>query len=868
MDRAVQTAPDRLAEELARAEALRRQGRHDEAVAVLRDLHGRHPGNGRVLHALALACRMRGAEGDYELALRCWDEMLARQPANRSVLLHRIDMAARRGRQADMARFLDEACARVPDHPPFLLRKAALLRRQGQAAQALALLEGQAPNHPDDPALRLERAAALAALRRHAEALAVLDALPGPGDARRTELHVNTLAAAGRAAEALALAERFLTQEPGNFHLRLRRGQMLRLVGRAPESAALLTVLAGERPDNAMVLSHLVSALLAAEDYPACLAASARLLGIDPLHRGALLARIEALHRSEDAAGLEEMLRLVAGRLRRETDPAARDMLAEILCHGLNRVPDTLARDLLRDNHQPLCSSAPGLAADRLWALYSRADRLGAGPDYAGLVPLLMQRDGLRFETARAIIRACLATGLPAWRRIAKHLLDRVRPEDRGLTEGLIALMEGQPQQGLACRDRRAAPARLEQILQNATLLRQSGRIRVAARYMGLVWRRRGDHPALLKEYIACLSGSGQGARAARVLEAVAETPAATTAAWRGVVAQGWAEIDQPARGLRSLGAAETRLDSLPVWQIATMLVCAERRDLPELARKLAGRAAHLAPTMIGSLLAEALRDVDETLPPHDLTIHAIRHIDRFMAAPRAQAPAPAPAGDGATVPRTVLQYWSQGAPPAQIQPAIDSWRQAPGFRHILMDRHAAQQFLHRKWGQDWVRAFNRAGSPTEESDFLRLCHLGLHGGIYADCDDWLIGDIGELPGPGDCLTLYREPTGALGNNIIIAPPRHPAILWAAFSVRRALLEGHGDNVWNRSGPGLLTRAVAWHLETARKAGHDPALRLLPRWMLGRAVQYHSPLAYKSGAGYWNRRDQPGSMAALARHFA
>lgn len=195
---------------------------------------------------------------------------------------------------------------------------------------------------------------------------------------------------------------------------------------------------------------------------------------------------------------------------------------------------------------------------------------------------------------------------------------------------------------------------------------------------------------------------------------------------------------------------------------------------------------------------------------------------------------------------------------------AVESWQRAAGFQHQLFDRTTARTFLRDRLGLDWLRAFGRAASPTEECDFFRLCHLAVEGGIYADCDDWLLADADAILGDAPVMTLYREPSGALGNNIIAAPPRHPAILWAAVAARRALLERHNENIWAKTGPGLLTRAAAWHVAKSEASGEQPALRILPRWMLGGVVQYHSPMGYKFGSGYWNRAGTAGRLRHLA----
>jgi len=842
----------------AHADALRQRGGHGDAVAILQALRRRHPGDGKVLHSLALAHR---AHGDYEAALACWDEILARQPNNIRVLRNQIEIAERFSRAEDLARFIDEAHARIPDHRPFLLRKAVWHRRNGQPAEAITLLEAAARQDPDDQPLQIELAANLHAARRHDEALAILDRLPGPLGAGATELRINALAAGGRPQDGLTVAEAYLAHTPSDTAIRMRRGQMLNMLGRHRESVAALTALAGEHPKNTGILGHLASALRSLGDHAGCLEVTERLLEQDPLHRGALLNRIEALHGAGNSADLTNMLQDLVRQLNATPSPDKRHLLATALCHGLNRAADPVAREILCQAPRAFAAAAPDLSADQLWGLYQRADRLGLGQDYASVVAALMQAEGIGFRTARAVIRGCFSIGLPNWQAVGMHLLARAKDADQPLIASLLAMLEGNPQRGLALRDRSPGGRSTEHILQNAALLRQAGHMRVAARYMRLVWRYTPAHPALLKEYVACLSGTGQAEQVTHILTRCEADLPEMTPAWREVISQSWAEIDQPARGMRVVDSGPSPA-TWRDWQIATMMAAADRADLPALAQRLAGNSTHLVPTMSGALLSEALHHADAELAPHETTITAIRYLDRYLTTSLESSRGPPT--DIPAIPKTILQYWSQGTPPPQVQAPVQSWRNARGFCHQLLDRAGAQRFLHREWGQDWLRAFNRAGSPTEECDFLRLCHIGLHGGIYVDCDDWLIGDIGNLLGSSPGLTLFREPTGALGNNIIIAPPRHPAILWAAFSARRALLEGHGDNVWNRTGPGLLTRAVVWHIENARRQGRDPETHILPRYALGKTVQFHSPLPYKFGAGYWNRRNRVGSLKAIA----
>ena len=851
------TEAERITRILVEAEALRKQGAHREAITLLDARLPEHPRSGKLWHARMLSFR---ALGDAPEAIRCCEEILAMQPGNHVALKGRIDIAARFGLTDDLPRYIEAACERCPDHLPFRIRRATLLREAGEPQAALAALAPLRAEHPADAGLLIELASILRVLGRHTESLAACDAVPASaaGDGRLATLRIDALLRLGRAEEALAVADQALAARPDAATLGLRRGQVLRELGRHAEAIAWLEEVDRRHPGNAHILFQLAASHRVAGAHADSLAVLDRILAADPDHRSALLTRIEVMRLAGDGAGIADAMAQAAARLREGGDAT---LHATVLCKGLPHLPEEEARRVLRKNATRLAGIAATLAPELLWETYRRADQLGMGADYAGFAEALLAHDGLRFTTARAILRASLAVGLPNWQRVGARMLPHVQPADRGLFRTELATHAGMPAEALAGRERGSAYFRAEHALQISALLRQMGRVRVAARYMGFAHRRFPDNFAVLKDYVSCLAGSGQAERAQAVLAAQEARLPALPPVWREVVAQGWAEIDQPRRAMALIdgpGAHGWR-----DWYVANALAAAARADWPALAETF-GDGTRVTPSLRGALLVESLRHADADLPAHELTITAIARIGRWMEAAPAAPPA-VPLSTGPAIPRQIVQYWSQGTPPPQVQAAVASWQRAEGFTHHLFSRGEAQQFLHRELGRDWLRAFNRAGSPTEESDYFRLCRIGLQGGIYADCDDWLTGDPQALIDPAGRLTVWREPTGAVGNNLLVAPPRHPVILWAAISARNALLEGHADNVWIRTGPGLLTRAIAWRLEASAAAGTDPGLRILPRWQLGRVVQYHSPLSYKSGAGYWNRRNMAGSLAHLSR---
>lgn len=228
------------------------------------------------------------------------------------------------------------------------------------------------------------------------------------------------------------------------------------------------------------------------------------------------------------------------------------------------------------------------------------------------------------------------------------------------------------------------------------------------------------------------------------------------------------------------------------------------------------------------------------------------------FVARQSQAPAPAAASTAAPtaappVPRQIVQYWHADPPPPEVLEHVQSWRRAAGFGHRLLDRRAAARFLAEAFGPSWAEAFDAAPDHAGACDLFRLAWLALHGGVYADADDRLTGDLEALvrlaDGPG--LVVFVEPGGALGNNFIAARPGHPLIVRAAVAARDALARREQDSPWAATGPGLLTRVAAAHLDTPGGA-MDWLAR--PQADLARQVQMHLALAHKRGGGHWSNR--------------
>ncbi|MFT5796077.1 MAG: hypothetical protein ACI84R_000123 [Candidatus Azotimanducaceae bacterium] len=184
----------------------------------------------------------------------------------------------------------------------------------------------------------------------------------------------------------------------------------------------------------------------------------------------------------------------------------------------------------------------------------------------------------------------------------------------------------------------------------------------------------------------------------------------------------------------------------------------------------------------------------------------AIRLIDHWSKTAQADQTEEGP-------PKRIFQYWPQADPPDDTAQMIATWSDVPGYSHQLVTKADARAFLSQHLGPKWLQAFNITRSEEDAMGMIRLCLLAHHGGVWADTDTRRYGDLDALLAGTTGLVVYRDTMGgALGSSFMATPPKHPALIYAAKLVRQALLQRSGDIIWNRTGPGVLNRAIGQYL--------------------------------------------------------
>jgi hypothetical protein len=100
----------------------------------------------------------------------------------------------------------------------------------------------------------------------------------------------------------------------------------------------------------------------------------------------------------------------------------------------------------------------------------------------------------------------------------------------------------------------------------------------------------------------------------------------------------------------------------------------------------------------------------------------------------------PAEASDGCSLGATMIQYWSQGTPPSDVQIVCDNWRTLfarEGLGDIeVYDRASAEVWI-RENAPEFAGQFAQAFHYAMESDIFRIAYASKRPCIYMDIDSW-----------------------------------------------------------------------------------------------------------------------------------
>lgn len=862
--------PREVSSYVEKAALLRQQKGPEESLKVLIPLLPRHPDQIPLRYELSIASR---EAGNLQASLEHLDAILVKQPRHKWALLGRVKTLMQAGRQVEAFAAIDNALNILPENIDLLVRKGAMLRQFRGAREALDFLLPLLSHFPDNISLRREVSVAFQETGNLQASLEHIDAILARQPQHKWALlgRAKTLMQVGRQVEAIEAIDNALNILPENANLLVRKGALLRQLRDAGEALEFLTPLVSRYPDMIPLHHEISVALRETGDFQASQKHLDAILAKQPDHKWALLGKVRNLIQD----GREDELMLVAEDLAsriRNSLPDQAGNITEAALGPIKEMPDKIAEYLLKEFSSASERCARALPVMLLWNAYEKAETLGLGYLYRGAIEGILSRNDLRAFNLVHIIKSVTKGGIREAERLVQRLSGLLGDSERPLFDMEMGGMTGKAKDALHGRPRDPHDRSVAEVLSISRLLQQSGRLHVAARYLGMARRKHPSDLTLFREHIVSLTKSGQMDIARRELEKVDQPSFSRSRAWTIAMAVCWYEMGCPARTMELLETLQEsgKLKSHFEMRLRSLIRLGRLDAAVDLVKdnqsaQSANSNPHFFSTLAGLVAADCLlsrkheKNVSLTTPPAILTI------ERWLSSTSSRV---IPADSGSVRHEGVMQYWNKGTPPAYLREIMQTWQKAFCQHYQLFDQKAALKFLTRHLGKDWADALRNAASPAEESDYFRLCYLMIQGGIYADCDDWLVGDPYPLTRLGSNLVVYQEPGGVMGNNVIAAPPGHPAIVWAAVAAKKSLEERHNDSTWSKTGPGLLTRAVAQHIRR-RRPGTNLNLVVEPRWKLGTFVQFHTPLPYKRSKSYWNsggaRRNFPVFMELVGR---
>ncbi|MFM9268972.1 glycosyltransferase [Halomonas elongata] len=689
-----------------------------------------------------------------------------------------------------------------------------------------------------------------------------------PNDPQLRALDARIQAAAGKPRRALHRVNKAIPHWPNSARLRLVKLQLLQDLGRTRPALHVLRQLRRRWPRNPEVLIPVAQFYRAHGRFRATKTVLDHLLEHHPKHRQARVMRQNLANTNiqNASSSLPELL----AQARRNTEFSSADAAEMLQAVKLATVPELIST--CHEAIEFLNGMVDRLTEQDKLALFNQAERFGQAEAAHCALTGILDNGPRNPAVARALFQKAMATVEPHQAdTVISHLLRHIPKTKQAPLASDFTLRTDGPQSALERlrqdpRRRRSLP----EVYNLVRFLRAGNDYALGLRYLRFCRRRWPDEAELRLQHARLLMDAGYPETALETLDAPVPTtkriPCARIRAHNllemGRVDAAKIELDKVSSYNTAHGILDLRLRILIMLgledQATELLKEAQRRGVNN--RMTSG---HFSISLIGNLMSDlALFHREQaTLPPgnHEgyLAAHYVHAASAVIRRHFEQSAEPAQDGQQ-HIPRRVVQYWNERTPPQSVTDIMHSWSSAPGIEYQRFNTQSARSFLRRTFGADYERAFRQANNIAEGADYFRLCYLRHHGGIYADADDRLYGQLDALLPAGTGMVCFREPFDILANNVIVAAPEHPAIVLASEMAVEALLSRDNDNTWGKTGPGLMTRAIASYLVQATPASDAERVTILPSYMLRRQVQVHIQLPHKKTKRHWNATNATG----------
>lgn len=690
-----------------------------------------------------------------------------------------------------------------------------------------------------------------------------------PNDPHLHVLTARVQAAAGMPRQALRRINRIIPRWPDRYKLRLVKFQLLRDLNRTRPALRELQKLRRHWFDMLDVQLAAVQFYRAHGRLRAARAVLDHLLEHHPNHRQARIIRqqlVSAGTVQDTASSLPELL------TQAKCNPAASTAYAAEILQAVKLATTPELVSTCREAIEFLGDMADQLMEHDKLVLFNQAERFGYLEIANRALTKVLDGGPRDVHIARILFNKAMTSVEPhqadaVVSRLLKHI-----PEARQapLAAEFALRIEG-PQSALErLRQDKRSRRTLPEVHTLIRFLRANGLYGLGLRYIRFCRQRWPDDAELRLQQARLQMDSGHPEEALTTLEA--PIPNAKRVPFTRLRLLNLLETGQEDAAKEELDKANAYSLSSGILdlRLRTLILHGQEQEAVELIEEVKRRGLnnqiasdHFSISLIGNLMSDlALFHREQaTLPPGNhrgyLAAHYVQAAIAVIRQHFKQSLEPAQ-NHQQYIPRRVVQYWNERTPPQSVTDIMHSWSSVPGIEYQRFNSQSARSFLRRTFGADFERAFRLANNIAEGADFFRLCYLRHHGGIYADADDRLYGNLDALLPPGVGMVCFREPFGTVANNVIVATPEHPAIVLASEMAAEALLSRDNDNTWGKTGPGLLTRAVASYLVQAKSPSPAESVAILPNYMLYRQVQVHTQLPHKKTKRHWNAANTTG----------
>ncbi|MCF2903387.1 hypothetical protein L0666_00165 [Octadecabacter sp. CECT 8868] len=762
------------------------------------------------------------------------------------------------------------ALEQYPGNLPLQLRKAVVLRQLRRNDEGIAHLQTLLNRRPRNVAIMFGLVAAHREAGEYETSLELIETILALQAGHRGALlaKIEIAIALHKFDDALCHANAAEAALPNDLTIQIKKAISFRGLRRHEEGISLLVALLKRNPRDITIMHTLATSHRVAGDQVASLKLINKMLAEQPNHRGALVAKIGLASRLQDFDTLTDFASNHLPVLMSKSDEADINLGAILGATILAGLPPRLSEDLFDEISDWLVAHQENIPSGLLWDVYERADLSGKDVLADSFLGDLFSRKTLGLHESKQILAKAFQHQLSNWKEIGQVLLSKQSPESRPQFELEYDALTIGASRALSQRERDGGtPRTVAECLLISRLLKQAGKQRVAVRYLHKVFDHHLDSVPVFRDYVMTSIASGEPHRVAKAKERLQSSAPQSQL----VIALCFVEMNdlkEARRVLEAITDPQLKLDSRAIYidvLIGLNEIDAAEQAIQEMRSSQSQKDyIHFNPSLQGLLFADAKLASEAGLDQASFTTiaPAVQVISDWMKRTASKT------GESQQIPRNIVQYWDAETPPEDVSEIMQTWKDAPHCDYRLFSRDMALRFINDRLGPSWGKAFLLSRSPTEQSDFFRLCFLMLEGGIYADSDDRLICHVDSLFAQSDGLTVTLEPFGKIGNNIVMAPAKHPAIVWAAVSAKRSLLQRDNDSTWSKAGPGLLTRAVARYIQKCDLEKAHVDLTIIERYKIGKFVQYHTPLPYKESKLYWNSQHVAGSLRGLSSKFS